>query len=403
MITKMLANKLEALNTNKGDHSRSFKDIESTKKYKKYKSDEYLNLKTKYFHIKTSVNSFIKSNSNDVINDPLGAFSKNKNSYNVSFFNNNSIENRKNKEQINKRLFDYEPFSDEKKKNSDFLYEKNQTNCQEIIRVDSDYEYENNGNYDYEDEEEKNDDDDDDSNEYNDYGDDDDYDNYDDDCKESNESIDYYNDEKVNENNFDIKSDKNILFINNLENTPETSVKENNFETETNVQSNITNNKSNTSAVTSLFSSFRKKVVTSIDINKIKEIITDKSLEIKDVIMTPINQQELTNRLRSFSGYQLTPKQYVNNFAKSTSSQFMSENFQKILKKNSNQNDDMNNHISQYNEIESFPDDDSFKQLNLKWWGFDYDGRKINQENKYNDFDDNILLDIQISSCNLYD
>jgi len=207
----------------------------------------------------------------------------------------------------------------------------------------------------------------------------------------------------VNENNFDIKSDKNILFINNLENTPETSIKENNFETETNVQSNITNNKSNTSAVTSLFSSFRKKVVTSIDINKIKEIITDKSLEIKDVIMTPINQQELTNRLRSFSGYQLTPKQYVNNFAKSTSSQFMSENFQKILKKNSNQNDDMNNHISQYNEIESFPDDDSFKQLNLKWWGFDYDGRKINQENKYNDFDDNILLDIQISSCNLYD
>ena len=85
MITKLLAKKLEILNINKGDHSRSIK------KYKKYKSDEYLNLKTKDFYIKTAVNSFIKSNSNDEINDPLGAFSKNKNSYNVSFLNKNFI------------------------------------------------------------------------------------------------------------------------------------------------------------------------------------------------------------------------------------------------------------------------------------------------------------------------
>ena len=47
-----------------------------------------------------------------------------------------------------------------------------------------------------------------------------------------------------------------------------------------------------------------KKVEDSIDINRIK----DRSIEIKDAIMTnltPLNQQDLTSRLKSFSGYQL--------------------------------------------------------------------------------------------------
>ena len=71
--------------------------------------------------------------------------------------------------------------------------------------------------------------------------------------------------------------------------------------------------------MTNKFSSFMKKMESSIEMNKIKGVtkyLSDKSAEFKDVIManavSPLNQQEITSKLKSFSNYQLNPAQYLN-------------------------------------------------------------------------------------------
>ena len=139
-----------------------------------------------------------------------------------------------------------------------------------------------------------------------------------------------------------------------------------------------------------------KKVEDSIDINRIK----DRSIEIKDAIMTnltPLNQQDLTSRLKSFSGYQLNTA--YNNLTKSASNQFMSKN-NHPKNRTSNTNFECNNLITYpILDLDPFPEDDSFKPLSLKWWNFQYDGQ-IKTEEINIQTQDEILLDIQMSSCN---
>jgi hypothetical protein len=51
-------------------------------------------------------------------------------------------------------------------------------------------------------------------------------------------------------------------------------------------------------------------------------------------------------------------------------------------------------------DFESIPDDDTFKPLSTKWWSIDQDGDSM--ANLSDDvLNDNIIIDIQMTSCNL--
>jgi hypothetical protein len=142
----------------------------------------------------------------------------------------------------------------------------------------------------------------------------------------------------------------------------------------------------------------------SIDINRIKGIITERSTEIKAIMtnVTPLNQHDLTSRLKSFSGYQLNTA--YNHLTKSASNQFTPKNNQPKNKISQNNLDKDYLNLSSVN-LEPITEDDSFKPLPLKWWDFQYDGRLVTDETvtRNNEFQikDDILIDIQMSSCNL--
>ncbi len=178
----------------------------------------------------------------------------------------------------------------------------------------------------------------------------------------------------------------------------------------------------------------------SIEINKIKEGVTkyisDKSSELKDVIMTnvtvsPLNQQEITSKLKSLSNYQINPAQYLNGLVKSnstySSSQASNQTNQSVnitrnsmsYTKLSNQtprssyasHNSLNTIDQQFKQseirneslnidLDNIPDDDTFKSLSIKWWGIDQDGDSTT--NISDDVqNDSVLIDVQMSSCNL--
>ena len=209
--------------------------------------------------------------------------------------------------------------------------------------------------------------------------------------------------------NKSLRNDKKYL-SNNLKETDESDQSynlNNSFAEKSNT--NITNKQSNEqttppSSVTNLFSSFRKKVENSIDINRINRIITERSTEIKEIMtnVTPLNKQDLTSRLKSFSGYQLNNA--YNNLTKSASNQFMSKNSSQHKNKMSPNNPDKNYLKASAFDLEPIPDDESFKPLAFKWWNFQYDGRVATEETAIQSsklkIPDDTLIDVQMSSCN---
>lgn len=382
-ISVKLSQKLVLLKNNSIERSNLFKSL-----------DLKLNLEIK----------FATDQQKEAIIDPLGAFIAKPAVSKESIITNEIIENQLKTKEINKRLFDYKPFAIEEQKEvikSDFIFQKPQVN-----QLDSDVEYENSDACEEESEE---------SDEYyeddnDDETDDDEDDSYDDEHvfippKGTNKSNLSYNgtiESSENSNNLTENcvpiSTLNTQNDNNLLNTPVNSNKKQTYTTP------------NTATVTSLFSTFRKKIENSVDINRLKGILSDKSSEIKEAIMTnvsPLNQQDITNKIKSFSNYQLYTNPYVNSFTKSPSNQFISKNFQSNLNKtppsaSSQNSSDTNSSTQQVPslDLEPFQVDESSEQLTIKWWGFEYDGRKITEINKINNDLENVLIDIQMSSCN---
>ena len=83
------------------------------------------------------------------------------------------------------------------------------------------------------------------------------------------------------------------------------------------------------------------------------------------------------------------------NHQNKTSSSSYSESFCKVeLQKQQFEN------VTSNTDLENIPEDDSYKPLSTKWWSVGQDGDVKSLVNDETDAE-NILIDIQISSCNL--
>lgn len=346
------------------------------------------------------------------LDDPLSAFEARQQDLKESLVNKNeSSENQTKVNEINRRLFDYEPFAGERQAKSDFVFE-NSNNKPKQQQQDSDYEYENYDEYDEEDEESDEEDEEgsQNSDEYNsDYDQDDEEYNHDFNRQNGNKSNLSTNGtiESSNEDNTSLIESCVPIAANQPVLLNGTNSHSNLLNTPTNQKNSRSNSNfytPNASSMTSIFSSLSKKVANSIDINRIKGIINDKSSELKDAFITNVtpslNQTELTNRFKSISNYQLYPGQYVNKLTKSATNQFTTQP-NKTSPRSDTTSDNSNQTYASI-DLDPFPEDDSFRSLSTNWWGFKYDGRKIDSINNDSNLLDNILIDIQMSSCNLY-
>jgi hypothetical protein len=165
----------------------------------------------------------------------------------------------------------------------------------------------------------------------------------------------------------------------------------------------------------------------------VTQYITDKSAEIKDVIMANSSQQEFTYKLKTLSNYQLTTPAYLNGFIKSkTSLTTMSgheigsaASSQKRpsaahsaaadgagpsrsgggnnaygLMPSTQQIDYALEHNAAFDskfDLEQIPSDEAYKPLPFGWWEVERDGRAgSNYQASFKD----VYVDVQISSCN---
>ena len=83
-----------------------------------------------------------------------------------------------------------------------------------------------------------------------------------------------------------------------------------------------------------------------------------------------------------------------NNQSKTPISIYSESSYKIELKKQEFEN------ISNNTDLENIPEDDSFKPLSTKWWSIGQDGDVKSLVNDEMDAE-NLLIDIQISSCNL--
>lgn len=158
-----------------------------------------------------------------------------------------------------------------------------------------------------------------------------------------------------------------------------------------------------------------KKMENSIEtsgskLKGVRQFLTDKSIEIKDVIMSNTNQQDITSKLKSLSNYQIKTPDYLNGFVKSTSAFSVKLNNSQSnmsfngltngdrIKRSDTSLDKTNIDFTNSLDLDSLPVDESFKPLSLNWWGInkslDYLEGTLNESSE-------MLIDIQISSCNL--
>ena len=392
-------------------------------------------------------------------NDPLGAFSYwNRSISNLKDTPTSAIVNSKNNKILNnfndikRRLFDYKPFADSVK-NSDFLYEKpaqkkqqtettsyydsdlySETEDSEENEQNSD-ENSNEGHY-LENEDEKN-------------GSDAFDDEEDDELGSESDSVDVdsnYHKKSLNANNDNsnhLNVHKNGSNLSQGSNSTSTGSGDMNglaTQSPADIESNSVNSSGSTvnSKKSSFSSPFSKllsqtKMLSLVEssTSKLKgaaQFLTDKSYEIKDVIMSNTNQHDITNKLKTFSSnYQINTPTYLNGFMKSKTSltTFNSNQMSggtphlatpsgsggsgsKKLKNSSNVYNFVTtsaqiDHVLEHNiafeskfDLEQIPSDETFKQLTLNWWGLDKDGNSVMATSKL----DEMLVDVQISSCN---
>lgn len=307
---------------------------------------------------------------------------------------------------LKKRLFDYKPFAstEDKHSPSDFIFEKVPVENDQLENVQKEIVYgshsdclEENLSYnDTEDEEDYEHD------EEGDEGDEDDEDDFDD--YEYDEESDY---------NYSDKASCNDMKSNNSNRSINASIKSINSASDLTACSSSKKQEESgfdtpKPASVNRFSMFMKKMENTVEMGKIKGVtkfITDKSAELKDAIITgavsPLSQQEITSKLKSFSNYQINAGQYLNGLVKSNSSYTSSnsapslQSQQKKLRNQASLNDEL--------ELEALPDDEElYKPISTKWWmgsSLEKDGDPKN-EKSMPILDEQFLLDIKISSCN---
>jgi hypothetical protein len=201
--------------------------------------------------------------------------------------------------------------------------------------------------------------------------------------------------------------------------------------------SNLRNVTSNSSAksTSSPFSSPFSKLISSSKMfslvessaSKLKgvtQFITEKSTEIKDVIMSNSNQQDLSDKLRTFSNYQVNTPTYLNDFIKSKTSltglsgAASASTAMNGTKKNAYQSSapersnayglmpstQQIDYALEHNvafeskfDLEQIPSDETFKPLPMSWWDIEKDSQAgSNFQASFKQ----IYVDVQISSCN---
>jgi len=173
------------------------------------------------------------------------------------------------------------------------------------------------------------------------------------------------------------------------------------------------------STMTNKLSMFMKRMETSIEISgklkgQVSKFLSEKGSELKDAMLTSsVSPQEVvTNKLRSFSNYQLNPGQYLNGLVKSNSTfaggysqaaggaETPTSSFQRKLFER--QRSVIEPVESAKLDLEPFPDDESYKAISVKWWGLeqDGDGKRVVSEAE-EEARRQVLVDVRISSCNM--
>ena len=364
-------NKLDMRNLDKKPENLIFKSPKINQKYcsvifldsaglifSKQKHQDKLNINRKFLSISSNLDKLniridFKNENSNQIRDPLGALLNDSVKKKVVL----STEN----EDVKKRLFDYRPFE-----NKTVFYDqiKDSTNNQNISYDSELYS-------------------------------DDDYDGSSEQDLPSNESIDFESgsDFEVDSDHFNLKNDQECdklsqskisLDLRNSCITPKQN--------------------SNNGFVTPFFSGFVKKLENSIELSgsKLKtacQIVTDKSMEFKDALISSSSQNEIASKVRSFSSYNFKTKQYINHFVKSTSNFSIKKNSVNESYNNNNDRNDRANGFKKMHEmfnLEPLLTDEKFESKNLSWW-------KIDQKlNHFCDLKSRIrLLDVQMSTCNL--
>jgi hypothetical protein len=396
-----------------------------------------------------AIESKNKTVSNQLSIDPLTAL---KNSTPTSSYNEINSKRPNELNEVRKRLFDYKPFADNQVKldqvdcksikelktsennsatrlNGSRLNEQNQRKS----IYDSDFDYENEDWDEYDEDEEfySDNDDDDEEQEEEEYGseEDDDFDN--DEDIDSGDEMNHESDleSSIASNKFKLNSRENLdemrstnkSFADSLIEEVASSSQENglnssnmrrndSFTSPTNGETAKKTNNINFIPMTPLFNSSKlaslmRKVENSIENSSttfkgVSRFITDKSIEIKDVILSNTNQQNLASKLKSISGYNLNSPISLSNFIRSQSSNqtFTPNTTNSKLNgsKHAKEAELINKYILSKLDLDEVPRDDSFRPLTLKWWGIDKRDDLINSEKS----DIDILIDIQITSCN---
>ena len=358
-------------------------------------------------------------------NDPLGALSTVTHQHYIET-------SRKDLDSLNikRRLFDYKPFEEETKvelrnvnvKESDFLFEKlkqktvnpsNGTSSgkSEGEEEDSDYEYEYEDEY--EDEEDEDDDDDDEN-----------YEDEDSNLEEDEEVLSSAG-SSLKPRNGSFNSDKSNNALENCVpfNAPAKSSNQPNESfsnySNSNSQKNDTINPSTPKStfVANKLSFLMRKVENTFEVSK--SYLTDiKDAFVREAV-SPLNQQEISSKLKSISNYQINPAHYLNNLNNLVKSNSNSANFNyggsqsssnqgqnEALVPHSSENSNNTKHSKLWNknshavDLDELPADDSFKSLSLKWWGLDEDGDLLSSKKLNYDLN-RIMLEISISSCNV--
>lgn len=181
-------------------------------------------------------------------------------------------------------------------------------------------------------------------------------------------------------------------------------MKQSSFETPKAVQNN------------KFWGSMWKKVESSVDYGKIKSAVEGKYSELKEVVLSnapisPLNQQEITSKLKSFSNYQINAGQYLNGLVKSNSAYPPSTNYAQSNARKSHETPTGAYGYSRLKasaesefaclDLEPIPDDDTYKPISIKWWQFEQDGDVKNMKKVAPGPNENTLVDVQMSSCNM--
>lgn len=175
------------------------------------------------------------------------------------------------------------------------------------------------------------------------------------------------------------------------------------------------------------FKSLIKRVGSSIDANPkltyVKDYISDKSVQIKDVIMSNTNnQQDITTKLKSMSNYQIKAgiqvPQYLNGLVKSSSQAIglsTPKSTNESRPKSGSETEPKNRVTSHYQhhyyqqqselavDLEPIStSDEHFSHLRLDWWGLDKSSLFCLPHSDFDSAINDVLVDIQMTSCNLY-